>query len=67
MGMSQSELAEKTGVQQADISRYEHLEMTPSLETLIRLLVGLESELILKEKSLTKTEGKLGRKLAKSK
>lgn len=67
MGMSQSELAEKTGVQQADISRYEHLEMTPSLETLIRLLVGLESELILKEKSLTKTEGKSRRKLAKSK
>ena len=67
MGMSQSELAEKTGVQQADISRYEHLEMTPSLETLVRLLIGLESELILKEKGLTKAEGKSGKKLAKSK
>jgi transcriptional regulator with XRE-family HTH domain len=67
MGMSQSELAEKTGVQQADISRYEHLEMTPSLETLLRLLVGLESELILKEKGLTRAEGKSEKKLAKSK
>ena len=67
MGMSQSELAEKTGVQQADISRYEHLEMTPSLETLVRLLIGLESESVLKEKSLTKAEGKSGKKLAKSK
>ena len=67
MGMSQSELAGKTGVQQSDISRYEHLEMTPSLETLVRLLIGLESELILKERSMTKAEGKSGKKLAKSK
>jgi len=67
MGMSQSELAEKTGVQQADISRYEHLEMTPTLETLVRLLIGLESELVLKGKGLTKAEGKTGKKLAKSK
>jgi len=67
MGMSQSELAGRTGVQQADISRYEHLEMTPSLETLVPLLIGLESELILKERSMTKAEGKSGKKLAKSK
>ena len=67
MGMSQSELAEKTGVQQADISRYEHLEMTPSLETLVRLLIGLESELILKEKGSNKSEVRSAKKLAKSK
>ena len=67
MGMSQSELAEKTGVQQADISRYEHLEMTPSLETLVRLLIGLESELILKEKGSSKAEVRSAKKLAKSK
>lgn len=67
MGMSQSELAEKTGVQQADISRYEHLEMTPSLETLVRLLIGLESELILKEKGSNKAEVRSAKKLAKSK
>jgi len=41
--------------------------MTPSLETLVRLLIGLESELILKEKGLTKAEGKSGKKFAKSK
>lgn len=67
MGMSQSELAEKTGVQQADISRYEHLEMTPSLETLLRLLTGLESEIILKERGSSKAEVRSAKKLAKSK
>jgi transcriptional regulator with XRE-family HTH domain len=67
MGMSQSELAEKTGVQQADISRYEHLEMTPSLETLVRLLIGLESEIVLKEKGSNKVEVRSAKKLAKSK
>ena len=40
-GMTQKELAEKTGITQADISRLENGSANPSLKTLQRLAEGL--------------------------
>ncbi len=40
-GMTQKELAEKTGITQADISKLENGNANPSLKTLRRLAKGL--------------------------
>ena len=40
-GMTQKELAEKTGITQADISRLEKGNANPSLRTLQRLAAGM--------------------------
>lgn len=40
-GMTQKELAEKTGITQADISRLENGNANPSLKTLQRLAEGM--------------------------
>ena len=48
--MTQKELAEKTGIYQADISKIERGIGNPSVMTLKRLADGLEIELIIKFK-----------------
>lgn len=40
-GMTQKQLAEKTGINQADISKLEHGSGNPSLRTLQRLAAGM--------------------------
>lgn len=40
-GMTQKQLAEKTGINQADISKLEHGNANPSLRTLQRLAAGM--------------------------
>ena len=44
-GMTQKELAEKTGINQADISKLEHGNANPSLKTLKRLAAGMGMKL----------------------
>ena len=44
-GMTQKELAERTGIYQADISKIERAIGNPSLSTLSRLAEGLGMEL----------------------
>lgn len=44
-GMTQKELAEKTGITQADISRLENGSANPSLKTLQRLAEGMGMKL----------------------
>lgn len=44
-GMTQKELAEKTGITQADISRLERGNANPSLRTLQRLAEGMGMKL----------------------
>ena len=41
VGMTQKELAEKTGINQADISKLERGNANPSLRTLKRLAAGM--------------------------
>ena len=41
IGMTQKELAEKTGITQADISRLERGNANPSIKTLQRLAAGM--------------------------
>lgn len=68
-GMTQKELAEKTGIHQADISKFERGQGNPSLNTLDRLAKGLNMDLYVdfrypvKEKVRTNSEGgnKMGR------
>ena len=45
MGMSQSELARRTGIRQPNISRLEHGVCSPTLDTLSSLARGLGKEL----------------------
>lgn len=42
--MTQGELAEKIGMQQNQISRFENLKVTPTLETVIKIAKGLNSK-----------------------
>ena len=44
-GMTQKELAEKTGITQGDISRLENGNANPSLRTLLRLAEGMGMKL----------------------
>ena len=44
-GLTQKELAEKTGINQADISRIENMNGNPSLRTLKRLAAGMGMQL----------------------
>ena len=44
-GITQAELAEMAGVEQADISRYEHGSQTPSMVTLFRIIESLNGSL----------------------
>lgn len=45
MGMTQKELAEKTGIAQGDISKIEHGKVNVSLATLKRLAEGMGKQL----------------------
>lgn len=45
--MTQSDLAERTGVDQAEISRIENGRANPTLETIARLASALDSKLVL--------------------
>lgn len=44
-GMTQKQLAQKTGIAQADISKLENGNANPSLQTLQRLAAGMETTL----------------------
>ena len=44
-GMTQKELAERTGIRQGDISKLEHGNGNPSLRTLQRLAAGMGMQL----------------------
>ena len=44
-GLSQKQLAEKTGIAQGDISKIENGEANPSLKTLKRLASGMDMKL----------------------
>ena len=44
-GLTQKELAEKTGIAQGDISKIEHGNANPSLKTLKRLAAGMDMKL----------------------
>ncbi|MCL1797795.1 MAG: helix-turn-helix domain-containing protein [Eggerthellaceae bacterium] len=48
MGMSQSELARRTGIRQPNISRLERGVCTPTLDTLAALAQGLGKEMQIK-------------------
>ena len=52
-GMTQKELAEKTGITQGDISRLENGNANPSLKTLQRLAEGMGMQLKLEFLPLT--------------
>lgn len=41
-GITQKELAEKIGVYQKDISRWENGERTPSMEGLVKICIALQ-------------------------
>lgn len=47
-GMTQKQLAEKTGINQADISKLEHGNANPSLRTLQRLAKGMGKRLTIR-------------------
>lgn len=51
-GMTQKQLAEKTGINQADISKLESGNANPSLRTLQRLAKGMGMRLTLRFESL---------------
>lgn len=59
-GMTQEELAEKTGLTQRDISRFENGNANPSLKTLKRLAEGMGMTLKLEFVPGTIKEGKNG-------
>ena len=59
-GMTQEELAEKTGLTQRDISRFENGNANPSLKTLKRLAEGMGMTLKLEFVPGTIKEGKMG-------
>ncbi len=44
-GLTQQQLAQKTGIAQADISKLENGNANPSLQTLQRLATGMEMKL----------------------
>ena len=46
-GMTQKELAEKTGIQQANISRIENGNGNPSVATLCKIAQGMGKKLII--------------------
>jgi transcriptional regulator with XRE-family HTH domain len=60
-GMTQSALSEKSGVQQADISRMENGSMIPTLNTFMNLMDALGVTVTLKigEKPKRKNSGRL--------
>jgi ribosome-binding protein aMBF1 (putative translation factor) len=60
-GMTQSALAEKSGVQQADISRMENGSMIPTLNTFMNLMDALGVTVTLKigDKPTRKNSGRL--------
>jgi DNA-binding XRE family transcriptional regulator len=45
LGITQTELSERTGIQQANISRIENGSYNPSLQLLKRIATGLNKEL----------------------
>jgi predicted transcriptional regulator len=45
LGITQAELSERTGIQQANISRIENGSYNPSLQLLKRIATGLNKEL----------------------
>ncbi len=60
-GLTQIALAEKSGVQQADISRMENGSMIPTMNTFLKLMDALEVTVTLKigEKPKKKNSGRL--------
>ena len=48
--LSQAQLAERSGVQQADISRMENGNMIPNVSTFLKLLGALDTDITLKVK-----------------
>ena len=64
-GFSQAELARKANVRQSDISRYEHGEKSPSLQTLSKLNKVLGIEFTAKIKPNVKTSSRTKRVVAK--
>jgi len=55
-GLTQKELADITGIPQANISRIESCEANPSLKTLKRLAKGLNMQLQISFKPLEETQ-----------
>lgn len=47
-GMTQQELAKRTGIAQADISKLENGNANPSIRTLQRLAAGMDMRIIIK-------------------
>lgn len=47
--MTQGELAEKIGMQQNQISRFENLKASPSMETIMRISKGLNAKIVFVE------------------
>lgn len=50
-GLSQRDMAEKTGIKQANIARIEKLQIIPRVDTLIKLAKALDMEICILEKS----------------
>ena len=48
--MTQQQLADKSGIQRADISKLENADANPTVETLYRLAKALDKRLIIKFK-----------------
>lgn len=55
-GMTQKQLAEKTGISQSDISKFESSSGNPSIKTLRRLAAGLGMRLKIEFQPLTRVK-----------
>ncbi|MHB8247084.1 MAG: helix-turn-helix transcriptional regulator [Acidimicrobiales bacterium] len=58
--LSQRQAAQRAGVDQADLSRIESGQITPSLPTLLRVLDVVGGTLVLARKSTSRTSAKAG-------
>ena len=53
-GLTQKELADKIGVKQQVISRFENEKKVPTLDNFVNILEGLDLDLVIKNKDKTK-------------
>ena len=53
-GLTQKELADKIGVKQQVISRFENEKNVPTLDNFVNILEGLDLDLVIKNKNKTK-------------
>lgn len=53
-GLTQKELADKIGVKQQVISRFENEKNVPTLDNFVNILEGLDLDLVIKNKDKTK-------------